>query len=234
MTTDTSPAQWHRAHAAYSGFAQYLVRALQGQPIGDVLSIRVARLFWQQAVEDTCAIGCLIEKRFVGSTRALIRPQFESLARGAWVLRCADEATVQAIVDYQNQFPMLHGVVQALTSLKEPFAVVGGAVPFDQLASRSRDAMNDLTHRGTRALARRSIANAASSSIDDDEISLFHLGASIGGIAGAAFLESTGNPAGAQQLIDQLVEAAQTWGGFDHVDWRTSSPTNAATTESNS
>ena len=212
MDDAIDPAAWHRGLAAYTSFSDFVLPLVDGVPLGVTLAERMSRLQWLLAVEDVAAIGLLIEKRLTGSARSLIRPQFESLARGAWALQCTDEPGLQAILDYAKDFPLLAPAVQALTALASPLTVLGDVVPFIELDRRGRRAMNDLTHRGTRALARRSIAlHDGREAIDDDEFALFHLGASIGGIAAAALLERGGRPEAAREVLERLKRTAAVW-----------------------
>jgi hypothetical protein len=211
MDTVTDPATWRRALDAYTDFADFVVPAVEDAPLGVLLADRMSRLAWLLAVEDVPALGLLIERRYVGSARSLIRPQFESLVRGAWALQCTDEPGLQSILDYRNDFPTLGKGVMALVAAPERFTVLGEVVPFEELDRRGRDAMNDLTHRGTRALARRSISrHDGREAIDDDKVSLFHLGASIGGIAAAALLERAGRPEAARDVLERLRRTTST------------------------
>lgn len=211
-----TPKVWHRARAAYSDFIEYILNSVEDLPIGESVADQVSRLLWQLSIEDAIGIGTLMEKRCVGSVRSLIRPQFESLVRGAWVLHCCDNSKLQAIVEYRSSFPMLGPAVKDLTEISPRFMVLGDEVPFHVLDTRCRDAMNDQTHRGVRALARRSIGNSrGATGIDDDELALFHLGASIGGIAAAAFLERTGKAAMASELLMHLNQAVAAWQEVD-------------------
>lgn len=212
MDAPVDPATWRRALAAYTDFAHFVLPAVEDAPLGVLLADRMSRLAWLLAVEDVPALGLLIERRYVGSARSLIRPQFESLVRGAWAQQCTDEPGLQSILDYRNDFPTLGKGVKALVAAPERFMVLGEVVPFEELDRRGRDAMNDLTHRGTRALARRSISrHDGRAAIDDDELSLFHLGASIGGIAAAALLERAGRPEAARDVLERLRRTASTW-----------------------
>lgn len=212
MDAPLDPHAWHQALTAYLDFSHYVLHAVEDVPLGLTLADRMSRLSWLLAVEDVPAIGVLIEKRLVGSARSLIRPQFESLVRGAWALQCTDEPGLQSILDYDDDFPTLGKGVKALMAAPAPFRVLGDPVPFDELDRRGRDAMNDLTHRGTRALARRSIAlHEGRDAIDDDELALFHLGTSVGGIAAAALLERGGRSDDARAVLERLKHTTACW-----------------------
>jgi hypothetical protein len=212
MHTTSDPAAWRQALTAYTQFSDFLLCAVDGVPLGVTHADRLSRVAWLLAVEDASALGVLIEKRLLGSARPLIRPQFESLVRGTWALQCTDEAGLQAIVDDAADFPMLGKAVAALMDAPAPFTLLKAPVPFHELDRRSRDAMNDHTHRGMRALARRTHAlGLDSGSIDDDEYSLFHLGTSVGGIAAAALLERSGRSSEARVVIGRLQLTAALW-----------------------
>lgn len=198
--------EWQRAHIALNRFTAWLQAALEGRSLGDDLKQRISRLFWLQAVEDASSIGLLIEKRLVGGARTLIRPQFESLLRGAWVETCAEKTNLESICNYRKQFPLLTDALKAVGKAKSRFRILGDEVPFDELARRGKDAMNDHTHRGTRALARIARANSSSDSIGDDELALLYLAASIGGIAAAAFIEGTGDREATQNVVDEMAK----------------------------
>ncbi len=215
MNTINSPLDWHRAHQAYATLALETMEAIEGKELSEDNRLSMAQTLWVLCVEDLQAVSLLMERRWLASARSLARPQFESLCRGGWLVRCASNDEAESIAGYGRPFPLLRPVLRALEAAPQPFEILGGRIPLQSLADRLLDSMHDFTHRGTRAIALRLVANGAGEDhIDETEAAVFQLTALLGCAAAAALLESCGDGPAALQAIKRLNRTVPAWGGL--------------------
>lgn len=170
-----------------------IARHVTGSPVGDTDRERLSRLLWQQVIEDGLAIPALVERRYLGSARALVRPQFEALVRSAWVRVRATDNQLSRYSDGTRAPDGIASLVQMLSAHSTGWTVQGVRIPFDSLWAKVGHAFHDTAHRGTRAIARLALANQGSEDhVADDEIVVLYLAGSCAGIAGTALLDSAG------------------------------------------
>lgn len=184
-----------------AAFTSQIAGYIEGAQLGLTERDRIARLLWQQVVEDGLAVPVLIERRYTGSARALLRPQIEALARGAWARLLASDPQLQQFANDQAQPPGIAALVRDLSA--HPWTIQNEPVALDVLWQRGRNAFHDSAHRGTRAVARLAIANHGDlNHVGEDEVAILYLAAVCAGIAGTALLEDAG----------PVELAAQAWG----------------------
>lgn len=183
-----------RARAAINSVGSLL----QGAPVGATLRDRIPRLLWQHAVEDGDSIVCLVERCNLGSARALLRPQLESLARAAWAKVHASDEQLAAFANGTGEPPGISRIMQLLMTPDGNWTVRGIHIPFENIWEGRGSAFHDTAHRGTRAIARTAIANQSGTGhVAEDEISVLYIACSCAGIAAAALLEDVGRDADA-------------------------------------
>lgn len=135
---------------------QLLVEYVSPVQLSLALNEAGAQMLWQHAVEDGRAIALLCKARMFGSARALLRPQFEALARAAWLLTCAHNPPLLANIEESFRFPKLS---VACAKLEEQ-RVSGNPhpclqFPFAERADTLSTKLHDHTHRGASVLIRR-------------------------------------------------------------------------------
>lgn len=207
------PRQWHESLATYQDFGDYLKASTNGTAHHAELRLRMAQNLWVVSVEDCFAIGYLVKQRLLASARSLIRPQFEALARGAWLSQCASPEQIGQIAAGQPGFPRkLSRIIESLMESPVSFSIAGAPISFRSFYDRMADSMNDLTHRGTRVIGRRMVGSReGAESIDADEPALFLLGTLHGGLAAAAMVEVIGQSEKAQDICVRCMQTANRW-----------------------
>jgi len=86
--------------------------AIRGVEVGDYLRDRIARLLWQQAIQDFWGFLVLTEHRVLGTARIVPRPQIEAVVRGAWVKWFCGEGNLDGIEDGSYRMRPLGALIQ--------------------------------------------------------------------------------------------------------------------------
>jgi hypothetical protein len=204
---DMTNQKLQEAVAAHQHLSRSLQEASTGIPVGEDTRCRIARLCWQQAMEDCAAIGVLLASGHTGSARALARPQTEVFLRGWWTQLCAEEYLLERLVRYdaKAKFPSLGEILRDLKA-SQPITLAGRMIDLGQLSTVGTDALHDLTHRGMRAIARLDLENQnhGSGRIADDLPGLLHIAAGVGAISVASLIEDSGRDEDAQNVMSLL------------------------------
>lgn len=178
---------------------------VSGSPVGASDRERLSRLFWQQAVEDGLSISLLAKHRHLGSARALLRPQFESMARGVWVKIAATDHELEGFANGISSPPKISALIQRLVDHRVGWVLQGIPLPLNNLWNRVGKILHDTAHRGTRAVARLGFANQGSDDhVAEDEVGVLYLAGSCTGLAGTAILEDVGRAKEAGVVWDMM------------------------------
>lgn len=167
-----------------------VVSNAHGLPVGISWRERIPRLLWQHTVEDGDSVILLVERRNLGSARALLRPQLESLARAVWAKVYATDQQLADFAAGTFRPPKIGQLMKCLTQPGAGWQVRSVHIPFENIWRNRGDAFHDIAHRGTRAVARTAMANQANGDhVSDDELAVLYIACTCAGIAGAALLE---------------------------------------------
>ena len=101
------------------------------------------------SIEHGLSIIELLEKGRITSSYALVRPMFESFARGIWVLYCATDDQVKKIVR-KDRFPK-----SFLDMLKEVEKNQEWVPTLSEMWERGKGALHSYTHGGVQLVVRR-------------------------------------------------------------------------------
>lgn len=163
---------------------------LHGVAEGTTLRERIPRLLWQHTVEDGDSVVTLVERQNLGSARALLRPQLESLARAAWARVHATELDLERFANGTQAPPPISQIMDLLDRPGGHWTVRGTRIPFENIWRERGAAFHDTSHRGTRAIARAAAANQGGGNYEArDELSILYIACSCAGISAAALLE---------------------------------------------
>lgn len=179
-------------------------------PVGSNLRERLPRLMWQQSLQDGLSIGLLVHRRYVGSARALLRPQFEALIRGAWMRVVATEDALSSVDDGKQELPKISLATDALDAHAVGFILLNERVAFGELRKRFVPAMHDHAHRGIRAMGKLAHENQDGAyGVGEDEPAVLLLSTAFTTMAAVALLKDAGQDHMAREVHDAGVKAAQ-------------------------
>jgi hypothetical protein len=142
------------AHAKY--FRDFVKAVLPGTSVSGLRSQLVAA-YLDTALEHYSALILLFENSLNGSAFALLRPIFETTARGLWCQRCAGESEIEKMCATDTHNEILPSSMRKLASrIDKAYNTEGFNKAFDD----EWEAMNSYTHSGLRQLARRDFGGA--------------------------------------------------------------------------
>jgi hypothetical protein len=174
-------------------------------------------LFWRAVTEDADAVALLVRNRRLVAARTLLRPQFESLARAAWISVCGEGPCHDASAGVR--WPRLANAVGYV--VRHPHRVWGDAFgyPFDMMMRRLAVVFHDGTHRGRAALQRLNHQlKAAPTQIAPDEVSILSMSTVMAVHAAGNLLVLCGDQERAKALVGLCDLALGGLGRFDLVD----------------
>ena len=113
------------------------------------LADKLAFTCFDLVIEHGAAITLLVESKLFGSSKALVRPQFEAFVRGLWLKYDATDIEIQNFQKGQVQLPF-----KRMLSRVEPYLNEQTGILSD-LQQRHWKNLCDFTHSGSLALTLR-------------------------------------------------------------------------------
>jgi hypothetical protein len=120
---------------------------------------------FHQVFEHHIAIITLLKSNYAGSAFTLLRPIWEGLLRGLWLLHVATNEQIDILLK-DDKFPPRKCMQEAIASAHEKFDRAGLA---RIVGEKTWDAMCSYAHGGTRPLLRRIEAEATTAVYSDEE-----------------------------------------------------------------
>lgn len=143
-------------------FCDDLLANIKVQPSAQVV---IALASFHQVFEHHIAIITLLKSNYSGSAFTLLRPIWEGLLRGLWLLHVATDDQIDVVLK-RDEFPGRKHMQDAISAAHEKF---GGAGLARIVGDKTWDAMCSYAHGGTRPLLRRISADAITPVYTDEE-----------------------------------------------------------------
>jgi hypothetical protein len=147
-----------------SGVIGWLADTLNGVQVPQGERFHISACCFDISLEHHYSIVTLASKGFIGSSFALVRPQFEAYVRGLWFHHCASAADVASFKNgrLDKTFGQLLQALGQVDGFKEGM--------LSQTKHASWDKMNDFTHGGFRHVTRRTTGDTVQPTFEESEI----------------------------------------------------------------
>jgi len=120
--------------------------------------------FLDLALEYHEAIMFLLENKFPGAALALIRPLFEAVWRGHWMMTVATDEQVEQLRTGALKFPKFNDLVDQIDTACKTDGL------YSQFKGKIWNAMNDYTHGGTKHLSKRLLNDSIKANYPEGEV----------------------------------------------------------------